>query len=151
MGFSPWGLVVAVAMLAPSLILWVWPPRTPMPVAQVPGILVGLERVGQVLCVIVASFMPPGAVVPGWAAPMLLAIVGYYALWARYFVRGRTAKSLYEPWWIVPAPLAIFPVVGFVSAAGWLSSPWLALSAAILAAGHIPASARRSRAVLARP
>jgi hypothetical protein len=38
--------------------------------------------------------------------------------------------------------MAVFPVLAFLAAAGWLDNPWLAGAAIILAAGHIPASLR---------
>jgi hypothetical protein len=133
-------------MLAPSLLLWPWPPRTSMPPSRVPLTLLWLERIGQFLCVTVAALVSPGPLIAGWAAPLFLAAAAYYALWARYLFGGRTTALLFERWWIVPIPLAVFPVAVFLSAAAWLSNPWLAVSAIVLAAGHLPASALRARA-----
>lgn len=151
MGFSPWGLVVAAVMLAPSLLLWAWPPRTPLPTPPIPAPLVWMERSGQALCIVVATLVPAGAMAPGWIPLLAISTAAYYALWARYLRGGRTSVLLFAPWWIIPVPLALLPVAAFVSAAGWLSNPWLAVSAVILAAGHIPASAYRARAALSRP
>lgn len=41
--------------------------------------------------------------------------------------------------------------VAFLSAAAWLSSPWITVAAATLAVGHIPASAIIARTVHTRP
>lgn len=72
----------------------------------------------------------------------------YYALWVRYLQTGRRVAALY--WWRgIPIPMAILPVVVFLSAAGWLGSPWIAVAALVLAAGRIPVSwviAREMRA-----
>lgn len=138
--------MVVLVMLAPSLALWAWPPRTPMPSGRVPRALTWLENAGQALCVVVAAFAVPGEIVAVWAIPTIVTIAGYYALWARYLVDGRAAATLYARWCIVPVPMAIVPVLAFLSAAAWLSSPWLAASALILAAGHVPASVLRARA-----
>jgi hypothetical protein len=45
--------------------------------------------------------------------------------------------------------MAILPVIVFFSAAGWLGSPWIAGSAVLLAAGHIPAALVIARSVAA--
>ena len=60
MGFSPFGLIVALVMLAPSLALLAWPPRTPMPVGRVPRPLAWLETAGQALCLTTAAVVAPG-------------------------------------------------------------------------------------------
>lgn len=151
MGFSPWGLVVGLAVLAPNLLLVCLPPRVPVPTARVPRLLGWLERVGQALCLVVPAITQPGELAAWWAVPALVALAGYYALWARYVLTGRVGAALYRPWWAVPVPMAILPVVVFLSAAAWLSNPWVAVAAVVLAAGHIPASAIIARAVRARP
>lgn len=145
MSVSPWGVALAAVMLAPSLVLWAWPPRMPLPEVPVRRALLWMERGGQAACVVAAVLAPAGAPVWGWAIPMGVAAAGYYALWGRYLRDGRAARSLYRSWASIPVPLAVFPVVVFTSAAAWLSSPWLAGAAAVLAAGHIPASLRRAR------
>jgi hypothetical protein len=53
---------------------------------------------------------------------------------------------LYRPLWRVPVPMAILPAAVFLAAAAWLSNPWIAIAALILAAGHIPVSVITARA-----
>lgn len=151
MGFSPLGLVVSLAVLAPNLLLVRFPPRTPLPVAQVPRLLSWLERLGQALCITLPAITQPGEVIGWWALPALVALGGYYALWARYLGTGRVGAALYQSWWLIPVPMAILPVAAFLSAAAWLSNPWIAGAALILAAGHIPASVLVARAGHALP
>lgn len=150
MYFSPLGLIVGFAVLAPNLLLVLFPPRTLTPTAHVPRPLGWIERAGQALCLVVPAVTPPGELDGWWAIPAFTALAGYYALWARYLLTGRAGTTLYRPWWVVPVPMAILPVVVFFSTAAWLSNPWIALAAAILAIGHIPASVIISRAAGAR-
>ena len=146
MGFSPLGLLVGLAVLAPNLLLLRFPPRTAIPAVRVPGVLTAFERAGQALCLVVPAITEPGVIVWWWAAPLLAALAGYWALWARYLATGRAGAALYRPAWRLPVPMAVLPVVVFLCAAAWLSNWWIALAALVLAVGHIPASAMIARA-----
>ncbi|MET3860535.1 hypothetical protein ABIE38_001457 [Dietzia sp. 2505] len=146
MEFHPEGLILSLAVLAPSLLLARFPPREPLPRSSVPGPVRWIERAGQALCLVVPAVGASGTVVWWWGVPAISALIAYYALWARYLATGRRAVSLY--WWRrVPAPMAILPVVVFLAAAGWLSSPWIAAAAVVLAVGHLPVSLSAARAV----
>ena len=61
----------------------------------------------------------------------------------RYLVERRTA-SLYRPlgraWFALPIPMAVFPALAFLSAAGWLGSVYVGAATLVLAAGHLPNS-----------
>jgi len=150
-GFSPLGLGVAVAVLAPNLLLVWLPPRQPMPTAQVPRVLGWLERTGQVLCLVLPAVVAPGALHWGWAVPAIAALAGYYGLWGRYLRRGRSGPALYAPLWRIPVPMAILPVAVFLASAAWLGNAWLAGAAVMLAAGHIPAALIIARGAGERP
>lgn len=151
MGFSALGLIVSIAVLAPNALLVLFPPRTPPPPAHVFRPLGWIERAGQVLCMVVPAVTDPGELAGWWAVPAFVGLAGYYALWARYLSTGRDGVTLYRPWWVVPVPMAILPVVVYLSTAAWLSNPWIALAALVLAVGHIPASAIIAQAVGTRP
>ena len=138
---------MGLAVLAPNLLLVLFPPTVPIPVPNVPRPLQWLERAGQALCLVVPAITQPGEFVGWWAIPALVSLAGYYALWGRYLFTGRVGPTLYQPWWVIPVPMAIFPVVVFLSAAGWLSNPWIAVAAMVLAAGHIPVSVITARTV----
>ncbi|WP_314138877.1 hypothetical protein [uncultured Plantibacter sp.] len=141
MGFSFWGLVVGLAVLAPNLLLLWFPPSVAIPATRAPRPLIWLERAGQASCLVVPAITVPGVVMWEWAIPVLVALVGYYAMWGRYLLGGRDGTMLYQRWWWVPIPMAVLPVVVFLCAAAWLSNPWIAVAAAVLAAGHLPVSA----------
>ena len=147
MGFSPIGLAISVAVLTPNLLMLIFPPRDAQPVVRVPGPVSWLERAGQALCLVVPAITAPAAIVWPWLAVVLAALTGYYALWWRFVTRGRTWSLLYLPLNIVPVPMAFLPVVAFFAAAGLLGNRWIALTAAILAAGHIPASVLAARSL----
>ncbi|WP_047520231.1 hypothetical protein [Microbacterium sp. ZOR0019] len=147
MGFSTLGLIISLAVLAPILLLVLFPPQTPPPVAHVPRALGWIERAGQALCLVVPAITQQGELAGWWAIPTFCGLGGYYALWARYLLTGREGATLYRPWWVVPVPMAALPVVVFLSAAAWLSNPWIAAAAVVLAVGHIPASGVIARAL----
>lgn len=144
-GFSPLGLIVSIAVLAPNLILLWRPPVTKPPETRVPSSLEWLERAGQALCLVVPAITLPGRITWWWAIPAVLAIGAYYGLWVRYLADGRRLALLYAPVWRVPVPMAILPVAAFLCAALWLGNLWIAAAAVVLAAGHIPVSLLTSR------
>ncbi len=138
-GFSPLGALLAVGVLAPNVLLSVFPPRTPLPASTALRVLRIVESTGQALCMAVPVLTVAGPVAWWWAVPAASALAVYYGLWARYLVR-RTPWSLYQPLVGVPVPMAIAPVLVFLAGAAWLSNPWIAGAALVLAAGHIPAA-----------
>lgn len=140
MGFSPLGLVVAVAVLAPSFLLLRFPPHDGGPSPAVPVALTGMERAGQALCLVVPAITAPGPVSWWWLPAVVIVLAAYYSLWGRYLARGRRFDDLYRPFWHVPVPMAVLPVLVFFAAAAWLGNPWIAGAAVLLAAGHVPAS-----------
>ncbi len=136
MGFSLAGLVVSLAILAPTLLLR-GAPAPPPP--AVPAVLTGLERAGQAGCLVLPALTgdPTGR---GWLVVVLAAVLGYYALWARYLYGGRRLALLYAPLGPIPVPMAVLPVLAFLAAALWLASWPVAVAVAVLAVGHLPTS-----------
>ncbi|UNX55525.1 hypothetical protein MF406_04485 [Georgenia sp. TF02-10] len=148
-GFSPEGLVVALAVLGPNLLLLRFPPRGPVPSATVPRPVGWLERAGQALCLAVPVSTAPGPLLWGWAVPVVTGLVRYYALWACYFPTGHAAAALYRPLGRIPVPMAVLPVVVLLATAAWMGNPWVAVAAVVLAAGHVPAALIAARSVTA--
>jgi hypothetical protein len=149
-GFSFLGLMVAVAVLSPNLLLLRFPPRDGFPSVRVPSLLSGLERAGQGLCLVVPVITEPGLVRWGWIVVGAAGLAGYYALWVRYLATGRLSATLYGPAWRIPVPMAVLPVVVFLAAGFWLSNAWVIGSALVLAGGHVPASLIIARSMTAR-
>ncbi|MGN0083977.1 MAG: hypothetical protein ACI38S_00135 [Atopobiaceae bacterium] len=69
------------------------------------------------------------------AAALLMIL--YEIAWVRYFRDGERLDGMYQPLGPVPVPIASLPVVAFVLLGIWHKSPLAAISAIILAAGHI--------------
>ena len=146
MGFSVLGLALSLAIFAPSLSLIWFPPRPALPTGAAPRPLTVLERAGQALCVTIPA-ITVGASVGWWWFPLVAVLVlAYWALWVRFLVTGRRLEALFGPVWGVPAPMALLPVAAFLAGAAWLENPWVAIAAAVLAAGHIPSSLITARA-----
>lgn len=140
MGFSVLGLALSLAVFAPNLLLVWFPPRPVMERVAVPKVVEVLERSGQALCVTVPVITVGDRPLWWWAIPAAILVVAYWALWVRYLVSGRRLSSLFAPVVGVPVPMALLPVGVFLAGAAWLQNPWIAIAAAVLAAGHIPNS-----------
>ena len=142
MGFSGAGLAFALAVLAPSMLLLIFPPRPALPPPTSPAIFTALERVGQGGCLVAPTFLsdtaPSGPI--GALVVALLALAVYYALWVRYLTHGRRSSLLYSPLGPLPVPMAVLPVVVFGGIAVWMLSLWAGIAAGVLATGHVTVS-----------
>jgi hypothetical protein len=150
-GFSPFGLVLSLAVLAPNLLMIWLPPRTAAPSVAVPRPLAWLERTGQALCLVLPVIVEPAATRWWWSWPVAIALAVYYALWARYLHEGRALTALYRPLWKIPVPMAVMPVAALLAGSVLLDNVWLAAGALVLAAGHVPASVVIARSLGATP
>ena len=141
MGFSPLGLLIALAVLAPNLVLVIARPADGSPPDPgTPAVFTGLERVGQIGCLTLLAASRDGirvASVNVWSTLMILSLATYWGLWGRYLMTGRTVAALFRPLGFVPVPMAVFPTLAFASAALWIRSPWLAMVTADFAVGHL--------------
>lgn len=146
MGFSALGLAVSIAVLSPNLLLLLLPPHTPIPTVDSPRPMAWIERLGQALCLTVPAFTAGISVTPLWGFPLVAAMLGYWALWARYFVM-RTPDALFMSVLGVPVPMAILPVCAFLACGLMLGNPFAVAASVVLAAGHVPMSLLRARAI----
>jgi len=147
-GVSWVGVLLAVALLAPSAVLVSMPPRDAPPAVRVAPAWTAAERVGQVGALTLLAFAGSGA---GrgrglWLLAATACVAVYWALWARYVLGGRTSGLLVAPLGPVPIPMAVLPVLAFACAAAWVPSWWLGLAAATLAVGHLRVTWASARA-----
>lgn len=147
MEFSPLGLVLSLAVLAPNLLLLVVPPRGAAPSPVVPLPLSVVERIAQGACVVVPAITPAGTLNTVAGIGAALAVGAYGAGWIRYASTGRRWSALYGSWGPIPVPMAVLPAVAFVLGGLWLSNPWVIGAGALLAAGHIPSAILIARAL----
>ncbi|UCR89879.1 hypothetical protein [Mycetocola spongiae] len=147
--FSTPGLLLALAILAPSLLLLRFPPVESLDrVMRASPVAEGIERSGQMGCLILLSLSGATAGTrPAWLILAVLLVAGYWALWLRYLRGGRTLALLFGPLGAVPIPLALTPIAAFAAASAWSGSILLLGATVVLAAGHIPVSITAWRSV----
>ncbi len=150
-GFSLGGLLVLVAILAPSLLLAVRPPADPWPAPRSAGTMVDVaEHTGQVVVCVLLVLVEPAwedadlGWSSGWAGArtVLLVIAAVcavlnYVPWVRYLRGGRRLTDLFRPLWGLPVPSAVLPVGVLACVAVVGSDWWLAAATAVFAVGHV--------------
>lgn len=141
MGFSLLGTLMALILLAPSLLMIKFPPENvPLGVRDAGPIYTILERAGQLGCIGILAISQDNfqQVKFGVIAVFIVLFIAiYYGLWIRYIVKGRQFKLLWDPLGIIPIPMAVLPVCAFGSAAIWGKSIWLSIAVVCLAIGHL--------------
>lgn len=149
--FSLGGLLVLVAILAPSLLLAVRPPVEPWPASRSAGAMFDVaEHAGQVVvCVLLVLVEPAWEDAElgwsgGWARARtaLLAVAAVcavlnYVPWVRYLHGGRRLTDLFRPLWGLAVPSAVLPVGVLLCVAVVGSDWWLAAASAVFAVGHV--------------
>jgi hypothetical protein len=99
-----------------------------------------LEWVGRIAALVVPFFYRIEAQSPRQVIALVvaaMALLFYYAGWARYFLRDRRYALLFDRFLGVPIPLAISPIVCFLATSVLFGSWTLALASVILGVGHL--------------
>jgi len=140
----PGGLIPILIML-PNLLWMLFPPRG-QPEGSVGStgrlhrLMEILEWVGRIAALVIPFFYRIEAQSPRQVVALVvaaLALLFYYAGWARYFLRGRRYALLFDRLLGVPIPLAISPIVCFLAASVLFGAWYLALATVILGVGHV--------------
>jgi hypothetical protein len=141
-GFSYIGLIYLLMLFIPN---GLWASRQPEGYAQLAKnenrILLGFERVGQVLTTTIAlvfSDFNLRAWTPWswWLIVSLALMLVYLACWVRYFTGGRTLELFYGSFLGIPVPLASLPIAAFILLGIYGRVWWLVAAALILGIGH---------------
>lgn len=145
MGFSFIGLIIGILIILPSILFMVkFPPKnTPTNLKDVNILFTILEKVGQAGCLTVLVIFHDnfsGQQLNIWILLSILSILMYYGVWIRYVVKGQEYIWLGKPLYIIPIPLAIFPICAFGFTAIWGKSIMLGIATVILSIGHITIS-----------
>ncbi len=142
MGFSVIGTLIAVLMIAPSIvIMFLFPPKnlkkTDNNKKYEPFSII--ERTGQVGCVIILIFSgnDEEVVINPFFIVMLILMGAYFYCWIRYVKSERYYVNLYDDLFFIPIPLAILPVGVFAFCGLWLYNIWLIVACGVFALGHI--------------
>jgi hypothetical protein len=140
MGFSYIGLAILLIIFAPNLLYIKYSPKDiPGNMKDVSILFTALERAGQAaffIILILSKNNYQNIKVNMWFVLMMLSIVIYYGLWIRYVVKGKYFSLLFSPLWIIPIPMAIFPVLAFGFAALLGKSIYLGITVVVFAIGH---------------
>jgi len=140
MGFSLIGFLIAISILAPNLLMIIFPPLNTPPELKDAGIIFTvLERIGQISCItllIISKNYFENRPVNVWFILSALCIIAYYGLWLRYVIAGKDFTLLFE-FYFVPIPMAVLPILAFGFIAIWGKSVWLGSAVVIFAIGHI--------------
>ncbi|MNN03061.1 hypothetical protein D3C81_1157370 [compost metagenome] len=145
-------LLIPAAVLLPNLLFVVWPPK-PIPglketkQSHIYQIAEGIGRVGGVVLPLFSAIRLEGSL--EWIAlVMMLLSLGFYASgWIRYLRNEREYRYLYTSMLGIPVPMAVMPVLYFMSASLLLHSYPLMACSLIFGIGHIPASIRSQRSL----
>ena len=153
------GGLVSILILLPNLLWMLFPPRDQPDGGAVPSD--GIHRVMSILewvariAVLVVPFLYQVDVQSGLhliaLVVFVLALLFYYAAWARYFLRGRRYALLFEPSLGVPLPMAISPIVCFLAASALFASWLLAMATMVLAIAHVWISHQEYQALQHHP
>jgi len=148
-------LIIPLLVLIPN-VLWMIYPSVSQPENDVeePLWMTVCENFGRVGVFVFPLFYPVILTDPEnrlYLNAMLLLMAFYYACWNRYFRGGRDYRYLYLPMLRIPIPLAISPVLYFVSAAGLLKSFPMLIAAVLLTVGHLPISYMKYRRIKHSP
>ena len=140
MGFSITGLLFAIIILAPNLLMIVLPPHNvPAELSDAGIVFTILERVGQIACLLILVISKTNfqnRSISLWFILSAICIACYYGLWIRYVATGRDFASLFNPV-LIPIPMAVLPVLAFGFMAIWGKSIWLGFADVLFAVGHI--------------
>lgn len=147
------GWWVTFALLAPNALVAFLPPRAvPSRVSRGKHFRTFelLERVGQAGCFITPLLLGARTLesAPGAFGVMAFVLVLYYGLWLRYALSGRRYATLFEPFFGVPVPMAIAPVIYFAAAAIAFGSVPLFIASLVLAVGHLYVSVESRKLTL---
>jgi len=151
LGSIPLGGLISLAILAPNVLWMFLPPRRVPTGLESSRLVATAENIGRVAVFVLPFFYPIAVrtiVEKSALAAGGLALLIYYAGWARYFANGRDFRLLYRPFLGIPVPMATAPLTCFAAAGMLLHSPWLAIATAFFAAAHLQATvtiARRGR------
>ncbi|MBN1318226.1 MAG: hypothetical protein JXA42_22285 [Anaerolineales bacterium] len=155
MNAFPLGGIITLFVLLPNLLAVFFPPTTrltgdPQPNDTRLQIMTVIERIGQVGSFVIPFFYQL-TIVSVMDAVALVIMIGtlalYYAGWIRYIVLGRSEELFYRSLLGFPLPMAVMPVIYFLSASVLLSSVWLMLAALMLGVGHISVTWLNSQSI----
>lgn len=139
-GFSWIGIIIfALPMLINIIYVIIPPMNAPKEPEQVSRIIEFVEQATRILYMLAICFLVSerkidyGSI---WLYLGIVFLVLYYIVWIRYFLGGRDVALLSKRFFWIPMPLAVFPVLYFLSAAIWLHNIPAAIIMIIFGIAH---------------
>jgi hypothetical protein len=139
--------VIVVLMLLPTLSFLCFPPQNvpnndteSKPIWVILNIVENIGRIGMFLMPLFYSFNFGSRLNQLLLIVMAVLVCLYYFGWVKYFINGRDYALLFAPFYFIPIPLAVFPILYFFLSAILLRSYPLMITTFIFSIGHIPIS-----------
>ena len=104
-----------------------------------------VSRMAYLAAVVLLVSRDPLSFRSAWLYMGLAFLALYYIVWIRYFEAGRDIALLNRPFFFVPMPLAVFPVLYYLCAALWLHNLPAAGLMVIFGAAHLAVSIQSFR------
>jgi hypothetical protein len=124
-GFCLQGLICLILIMLPNLFWFILPPANPVSESSVQpiiGIIQSVTRIAFFAFTIILVNEKAVSYKSPYTIFMVILLMLYYITWIRYFAGGRDTSLLTDKLWIIPIPLAIFPVLFFLLEALWLGN-----------------------------
>lgn len=139
-GFSWIGIIIFTLPMLINIIYVFFPPmNAPKEPAQVNKIIEFIEQATRILYMLAICFLVSQRKIDYgsfWLYLGIVFLVLYYFVWIRYFLGGRDVALLSKRFCWIPMPLAVFPVLYFLSAAIWLHNIPAAIIMIIFGIAH---------------
>jgi hypothetical protein len=143
--FYSYNVLIPLLILLPNL-LFVLLPALDIPLAEKEAaVWLYFERIGQAGVFILPLFHLAhlDTVLKQAAfAVMILSLTVYYFCWWRFFRGKRQYTWLFQPLGIIPIPMAVMPLLYFLTSAIVMDSLSIFLAGVCLGVGHLPISYR---------
>lgn len=143
-GFSWPALGVFLLVMLPNFIYLRFPPvnrREQKEIFILNLLEQGSRALFPLLTVLLVSNQPIRWINP-YLFLMLIMLLLYYVCWARYFTKGREYRLLSDSLWLIPIPMALFPVLFFIFEALWLRNTPALLVMIVFGISHCAGAVR---------
>ncbi len=136
--FSVVGLFFLVMLFVPNIIWSKYQPKDYEKFSKNEnGLLLALERIGQVLVVIFCLFCGVNFSFNCLLIIAFLLMILYEIYWIKYFKSSRTMEDMYSNMLFIPLPGATLPIFAFLFLGICANNIFLVMSSIILGIGHI--------------
>jgi len=118
-------VILIIFLMIPNIVYFIAPPSN---IPQTLGSKVKLielgENVSRIISFLLLIFMcknPNASLKNPWLIGVAIFLMLYFAVWARYFLKGSSYELLCKSFLGIPMPMIIFPTCCLICAALWLN------------------------------